>query len=428
VTARAAAYRLLQGALRSRRSIDDNFDDAVAGLEMRDRAFVRLLVATTLRRIGQIDDVLKRFVTGPPPPVEDALRIGAAQVLFLDTPAHAAVATTVDLVKRKGQDRLTGLVNAVMRKVVAEGKTIAATQDAAVLNTPAWLMARWTAAHGADAAKAIAASHLVEPPLDLTLKSGQPTPGLAGEMLPTGSWRVANGGRIDELPGFKGGAWWVQDAAAALPARILLHALGSVSGRTVIDLCAAPGGKAAQLANAGCRLTAVDLSKPRTALLKDNLQRLGLDAEIVVADARTWRPAAPADAVLLDAPCSATGTIRRHPDLPYIKRAEDVARFPAIQGALLSAAAAMVKPGGVVVYAVCALEPEEGEGVVDAFLAANAGWQREAVAPEAIGGRTDFITARGDLRTLPSMWPERGGLDGFFAAILRQHGSSPNRV
>lgn len=415
MTARAAAYRLLQGALRSRRPVDDNFDAAVQDLEPRDRAFVRLLVATCLRRLGQIDDVLKRFVTEPPPPAEDALRIGATQALFLDTPSHAVVSTTVELVKRKGQDRLIGLVNAVMRKLVSEGKALLAQQDQASLNTPAWLLERWTAAFGNDAALAISRAHLIEPPLDLTPRSADVD--VAGAIrLPTGNLRLTGGGRIEELPGYLDGQWWVQDAAAALPAQILMAALGDE--RRVIDLCAAPGGKTAQLANGGCTVTAVDLSKPRMALLSENLKRLKLSADSVIADGKVWQPQAPVDGVLIDAPCSATGTIRRHPDLPYIKRSEDFARFPDIQSALLNNASAMVKPGGVLVYSVCALEPAEGEGVIDAFLTAHPAWRRRPIAIESIGGEQQFVTPKGDLRTLPSMWAERGGLDGFYAAVL----------
>ena len=417
-TARAAAYALLQGAVRSRRPVDDQFAAAVAGLEPRDRGFARMTVATTLRRLGQIDDVLRRFVTDPAPPAEDALRIGAAQVLFLDTPPHAAVDTSVELVKRKGQDRLAGLVNAVMRRVVADGKAIVAEQDAARLNTPSWLFERWVAAFGDAAARDIGAAHLREPSLDLTMKSDRSEEALGGQRLPTGSIRLTGGGRIEDLPGFAEGDWWVQDAAAALPAKLLLAA-GDTTG-PIIDLCAAPGGKTAQLAAAGRNVTAVDMSKPRMALLKDNLSRLSLTAETVIADIATWRPAVPAAAILLDAPCSATGTIRRHPDLPHIKRAEDFARFPDIQRRLLAAAADMARPGGVLVYSVCALEPAEGEGVVDAFLADRADWQRDIITAEMVGGECAFVTSRGDLRTLPSMWPELGGLDGFYAALLRR--------
>lgn len=417
-TARAAAYGLLQGVLRSRRAVDDEFDETVANLEPRDRGFTRLLVALTLRRLGQIDAVLKKFVERePPPPAEDALRLGAAQILFLDTPSHAAVDTSVDLVKRKGQDRLVGLVNAVLRKVAAQGRDMLAAQDAAALNTPAWLMARWIAGHGEARAKEIAAAHLNEAPLDLTVKANS---ALEGERLPTGTIRLRDAGRIEELEGFNAGDWWVQDAAAALPAKVLCDALGNPAGKSVIDLCAAPGGKTAQLVAAGCEVTAVDLSKPRMKLLRDNLQRLSLEAKIVTSDARTWRPPQPADAVLLDAPCSATGTIRRHPDLPYVKRAEDFARFPDIQHQLLEAASATVKPGGIVVYSVCALEPEEGEGVVDRFLADHPDWKRRPVSPAAVGGETAFITPHGDLRTLPSMWADKGGLDGFYAAVLQK--------
>ncbi|MDX2225466.1 MAG: RsmB/NOP family class I SAM-dependent RNA methyltransferase [Rhodospirillaceae bacterium] len=424
--ARVAALSLLRGALRSRRAVDDGFDAATEGLDSRDRAFTRMLVATTLRRLGQIDDVLGRFIAHEPAALaQDSLRLGAAQALFLDTPAHAAVATTVELVKRSGQGRLAGLVNAVMRKVAGEGPTLVAAQDPGALNTPAWLRSRWVAAYGEDTAMAIARAHLVEPPLDLSAKDVAAAQALlpTAQVLPTGSLRVHHAGRIEELAGFATGAWWVQDAAATLPAKVLLGALaaatGGVADRRVFDLCAAPGGKTLQLAAAGAAVTAVDNAERRVRLLRENLARTGLAAESVVADVRAWQPADKAEAVLLDAPCSATGTVRRHPDLPYLKTAEDLARFPAVQGALLRAAANLVRPGGVLVYSVCALEPAEGEAVIDALLAERSDLVRAPIDPAWLGGEQGFLNSRGEVRTLPSHWPERGGLDGFFTTLIR---------
>lgn len=426
VGARKAALTLLDGVLRKHRSVDDAFDGLTAHLEGRDRAFVRLLVATTLRRFGQIDGVLKEFIAKKPAePVTDILRLGAAQLLFLGTPPHAAVATSVTLAKQ-GYGAASGFVNAILRRVAEKGAAIVAGQDAARLNTPGFLWTSWAKAFGEERARAIAGAHLQEAPLDLTLKdpatAAQFAADLKAEVLPTGSLRVAQGGRVQELKGFADGAWWVQDAAAALPARILMRALRDAAGdgaRTVIDLCAAPGGKTAQLANAGHRVTAVDIAPARLDVLRENLARLGLTADVVAADALAWRPAQLADAVLLDAPCSATGTIRRHPDLPILKTAINLKAFADAQGKLLAAAAAMVRPGGFILYSVCSLQPEERRAVVDAALAADPTLAHIPIPKDAVGD-DQLIDSSGDLGTFPFQWPGRGGLDGFYGALLRK--------
>jgi len=424
IAARAAALAMLNGVFERGISTDDQFDKATTKLEPRDRAFVRLLVATTLRRLGQIDLVLGNFVERRPPDrVINVLRLGAAQLLFIATPPHAAVATSVALVKQ-GHERHAGLVNAVLRRVSEKGAAMIATHDAAVVNTPIWLWQSWNAAFGEPAARATAEAHLAEPLLDITVKDSATRDAwaqrLEASVLPTGSLRRTGGGRIQDLEGFAEGAWWVQDAAAALPAKILLHALGDAVGKTVIDLCAAPGGKTAQLAAAGCKVTAVDTSADRLSLLRDNLKRLRLDATVVTADGVTWRPREPVDAVLLDAPCSATGTIRRHPDLPYLKKAQDIAAFAVVQRKLLAATVEMVKPGGYVFYAVCSLQAEERRAVVEAVLGENTAVARVKIPKEAVAGESQFIDAKGDLRTLPSQWPERAGLDGFYGTLLQK--------
>ena len=423
------ALDVFQGVAVDRRAVNDTFDAAVTALEPRDRAFVRMLVATALRRLGQIDAVLAQFITRPPvDEVRDCLRLGAAQALFLGTPPHAAVATTVALVRARGHFRLTGLCNAVMRKVVTEGPALVAAQDAARMNCPDWLWESWASAYGDDMAAQIALAHLGEPPVDFSLKDGAAADEwatrLEATVMTTGSLRRFATGRVTDMDGFKDGAWWVQDAAAALPARILLHALGGESAaratQRVIDLCAAPGGKSAQLASAGCRVTSVDLAEARVSLLRDNLVRLRLFADVVTADVLSWRPTAPADGVLLDAPCSATGTIRRHPDLPFLKQPGDIAGFAQNQRRLLAAAVDMVKPGGVLVYSVCSLQPEEGAAVVDAVLAQDNRVARVAIPPDAVNGIADALTPDGDLRTLPCHWAQQGGMDGFYAALLRR--------
>lgn len=425
--ARAAALAVLDDVLAQGAPLDESLAARIGvALEQRDRAFARNLAATALRRLGQIDELIAAYVARPlPPPAHTArniLRLGAAQLVFLDTPAHAAVNETVALASRRSAERYKGLVNAVLRRLAADGKARAAAQDAARLNTPAWLWQSWSAAYGEATARRIAEAHLAEPPLDFRLRGDAAdwAARLDAEILPTGSLRRRAGGLVAELPGYAEGAWWIQDAAAALPARLL----GDVQGRCVIDLCAAPGGKTAQLAAAGASVTAVEQSKPRLARVGENLARLKLAAELVVADAALWRPQAPADAVLLDAPCSATGTIRRHPDLPWRKAAKAVPALAAAQDRLLANAAPMVKPGGCLVYAVCSLQPEEGPAVVARFLAAHSDYALDPVAPSEIPGAAEFAAADGTLRTLPCHWAERGGLDGFYIARLRATGSA----
>jgi 16S rRNA (cytosine967-C5)-methyltransferase len=374
-------------------------------------------LATTLRRLGQIDQALAPMIERPLPAkakaVTDALRLGACQLLFLGTPPHAAVGETVALVAGLGGIAgYKGLVNAVLRRLDRERP-----QTDPARNTPDWLLESWTGAYGAAMARAIAGQHLVEAPLDLSVK-GDPeiwAQRLGAEILPTGSLRIAQAsGPVEELPGFAEGAWWVQDAAAALPVLLL--------GRPqrAIDLCAAPGGKTAQLAVAGAEVTAVDRSPARLERLARNLARLGLRANAVAADAANWRPEESAEAVLLDAPCSATGTIRRHPDLPWLKRAGDLAKLAQLQGHLLSNAVAMTKPGGLIVYAVCSLQPEEGIGRIETLLASGAPVVREAIRVEEIGGLAELLTPAGDLRTLPCHLSDKGGMDGFYAARLRR--------
>ena len=386
-------------------------------MEARDRGFARLLAATTLRRLGEIDQALQPMIERPLPAkanaVADAIRLGACQLLFLGTPPHAAVGETVALVSGLGGlAGYKGLVNAVLRRLDRERPN---TDPAR--NTPEWLMESWTGAYGAAKARAIAAQHLVEAPLDLSVKSDPETWAgqLGAELLPTGSLRIAEpSGPVEELPGFAQGAWWVQDAAAALPALLLGRP------RRAIDLCAAPGGKTAQLAATGAEVTAVDRSAARLERLARNLARLGLAANAVAADAASWQPEEPAEAVLLDAPCSATGTIRRHPDLPWLKRPSDLAKLAQLQERLLANAVSMTKPGGLLVYAVCSLQPEEGIGRIEALLASGAPVAREAIRAEEIGGLAELLTPAGDLRTLPCHLAAKGGMDGFYAARLRR--------
>jgi len=395
----------------------------LARLETRDRAFARLLVVTLLRRLGQVDAVLAHCLERPLAPAmartRGILRLGAVQLLFLGTPAHAAVSESLALAETVGQGRAKGLINAVLRRIDREGATLLAEQDAARLNAPDWLWQSWSETYGEETARAIAEAHLPEPPLDLSVKDDPAgwAERLSADVLPNGSLRLESGqGAVERLAGYEEGAWWVQDAAAALPARLL----GDVKGLRVADLCAAPGGKTSQLAAAGAEVVAVERTSSRARRLEQNLARLQLSAEVVVADARSWRPERPFDAVLLDAPCSATGTLRRHPDIAWLKAPADLPPLVALQDALLDAAVAMLAPGGCLVYATCSLQPEEGPERIAALLSRRPGLSLVPVEPAELPGLAEAVTKEGYLRSLPRHWPTRGGLDGFFAGRLRR--------
>jgi 16S rRNA (cytosine967-C5)-methyltransferase len=404
---REAAFDLLSAVLDHRRSLDEALG-ALPELPGRDRAAAHRLAAAVLRRLGTLDAVLEPFLRkAPPDPVRHVLRIGAAGLLLLDTPGHAAVATAVALARTRRLAPFAGMVNAVLRRVAAAGPAALADLDGPRLDTPAWLWTSW-----GDAARAIALAHQQEAPLDVTLRPGAALPA-GGDTLPTGSVRFPAGTRVSEISGFANGDCWVQDAAAALPARLL----DARPGERVADLCAAPGGKTSQLAAAGAQVTAVERDAARLARLRDNLRRWRLQAETVQADATSWQPNAPLDAVLLDAPCSATGTIRRHPEVPHIRRPRDVLALTEIQDRLLMAAVSVLRPGGRLVYSVCSLQPEEGAARVAAALA-RGGLRHDRFAPDELVALPEAITPDGFLRTLPCMWRERGGMDGFFAARL----------
>jgi 16S rRNA (cytosine967-C5)-methyltransferase len=421
-TARHVALDLIGAVLVRERPLDEAIEDsqAMAKLSLRDRAFARLLVATVLRRLGQIDALIRDCLATPLPPratqVHDILRLGIAQLLFLHTPPHAAVATSVDLAQSRGFLAHKGLVNAVLRRLSVEGPDRVVGQDAPALNTPSWLWQSWTRHYGEKIARAIATAHMREAPLDLTLRTEASgwDESLAATVLPTGTLRRPGGGAVSTLPGYAEGAWWVQDAAAALPARLF----GNVAGLDVIDLCAAPGGKTAQLADAGAFVTAIDRSSRRLERLVANMKRLSLPAATIAADALSWRPDHPVDAVLLDAPCSATGAIRRHPDVPHLKRPADVARLAAIQDRLLRAAIEMLRPGGTLVYCTCSLEPEEGPQRIDGLLRSGAPVERRPICADELDAPADWLTPEGDLRTLPFHLAEYDGIDGFYGARL----------
>jgi 16S rRNA (cytosine967-C5)-methyltransferase len=400
---RSLALSLLRAVLEQHRPLEEALD-RLPPAEARDRAAAHRLAASVLRRMGTLDAVLEPHLSkAPPPAVRLILLLGAAQLLFLGTPPHAAVGTAVDLARAEKLTPFARMVNAVLRRVADQGPALLASLDAARLDTPAWLWSAW----GAEA-RAIAEGHEAEAPLDITLAPGAAAPE-GGMALPTGSWRYPAGTRVPELAGFEAGAFWVQDAAAALPAALL----AARPGERVADLCAAPGGKTAQLAAAGAQVVAVERDARRLARLRENLSRLKLPAETVQADAASWTPGGLFDAVLLDAPCSATGTIRRHPDVAHIKKPRDVQALAEGQRVLLQAAARLLKPGGRLVYAVCSLQPEEG---VAQAAAGVAGLVAAPFVAEEVPGLPEAVTAEGHVRTTPALWRGRGGMDGFFCA------------
>lgn len=431
LTTRRIAAEILENVLRRRRPLDEQLDGSevhpgLAALDERDRALVRMLAATVLRRLGSLRYLLKLYMaSGVPaeaPRVETALLLGAAQILWLDVPNHAAVDVAVRLVQRdRRAARFPGLVNAVLRRVTREGEDDLRAAAAQPLDTPDWLFRRWTAHYGAEQASAMAQTQRQQPALDLTTKRdpAEWAARLRGIVLPTGSVRAVASGPVARLPGFAEGEWWVQDAAAALPARLF----GSVNGLRIVDMCAAPGGKTAQLALAGARVTAVDRSQQRLARLHDNLARLGLQAETVATDATQWE-AEPFDAVLLDAPCLATGAIRRHPDIAWLKRESDLPSIVDVQRRLLDRAVALTRPGGLLVYCTCSLEPEEGEQQIAGLLARDPRVRRKRLQADDVAGLAELVTPEGDLRTLPCHLPAEeprlGGLDGFYAARLER--------
>ncbi len=423
LAARAAALDLLRDVLRKSIPFDDAFDahPELRGLDPRDRGFVRLLVATVLRRLGQIDELVQGSLAKPGLPkatVHDILRLGTAQLVFLGTPAHAAVDTAVELAAARGAEPYKGLINAVLRRIGREGAALAAKQDAGRLNTPDWLWLAWRQAYGTGRTRAIVEAHLHEAPLDITVKRDPAgwAERLDATLLPTGSLRRPTGGSITELPGFAEGEWWVQDLAASLPAKLF----GDLAGKRVYDLCAAPGGKTAQLIAMGAAVTAVDRSAKRLERVHENLARLTLTAETLAADVATWNPGEPADAVLLDAPCSATGAIRRHPDILRVKTPEDIAKLAKAQNRLLAHAVDLVKPGGTLIYCTCSIQPEEGEAQIDRILERDPRVGRLPIEPGELAGMAELINDRGEVRSLPGMLPELGGIDGFFVARLRR--------
>ncbi|ALG70447.1 MFS transporter [Azospirillum thiophilum] len=423
LAARGVALDLLRDVLRKSVPFDDAFDahPELASLQPRDRGFVRMLVATVLRRLGQIDELIQSSLAKPGLPkaaIHDMLRLGTAQLVFLNTPAHAAVDTAVELAAARNAAPYKGLINAVLRRIGREGAAMAEKQDAGRLNTPDWLWLSWRSAYGTARTRGIVEAHLHEAPLDITVKSDPEgwAERLGAIVLPTGSLRRPAGGSVTELPGFEEGEWWVQDLAASLPAKLF----GDLAGKRVFDLCAAPGGKTAQLVVQGAQVTAIDRSARRLERVTENLKRLTLEAEVLATDAATWEPEAPADAVLLDAPCSATGAIRRHPDILRVKTPDDIAKLARAQSRLLARSVELLKPGGTLVYCTCSIQPEEGEVQIARLLRQDQRMERWPVTADELGGLSEAVNEVGEVRSLPGMLADLGGIDGFFVARLRR--------
>lgn len=431
---RALAVRLVSAVIDRRRALDDvlatEFTSGPgAELEPRDRGLARLIASTVLRRKGEIDAVIATFLERPLPDdrglLDTILECAAAQLMILQIAPHAVLNIAVEQCRHdRGARRFDRLANAVLRRISERGRDILVKlPEGTRLDIPDWLWKRWIATYGEATARQIADASLREAPLDVTplvdAEAADWNEKLGGKLLPTGSIRIVDPeARVDALPGFAEGTWWVQDAAAALPVRLF----GDVSGRRVADLCAAPGGKTVQLAARGAEVTAVDASAERLARVRENLTRMKLDAGIVKADVTTWAPSTTFDAVLLDAPCTATGTIRRHPDIPHLKRSTDLAPLVELQARMLDHAATLVSAGGMLVYCTCSLEHDEGEKQIERFLSCTPQFERSPLIPGEFGFEAAWITPAGDLRTLPHFSPGGelgvGGMDGFYAARL----------
>ncbi len=447
LAARELAVDLITSVLQDQRALDETLAKALSlptyrDLAARDIGLARTTAANALRYALPLNEVLAEFIEKPLPArqgrVAAILLAATAQLLLLRTPAHAAISLAVEQTARsRNSTHLKKFVNAVLRKVAERGPHAFSETDPVLAAIPEWLRRRWTLAYGAQMARSIAEASLHEAPLDLSLKNATEATTwaerLGARQLSTGSLRLQESGRVAELPGFGEGAWWVQDAASALPARLF----GSFSGADVADLCAAPGGKTAQLAARGANVTCVDSSSSRLDRSKENLERLHLKAEYVVADAASWRPGRTFDAVLLDAPCTATGTLRRHPDILHLKRDSDIAALAKLQQCILDNAACLVRPGGELIYATCSLQPEEGEQQIESFLERHADFQMIPITVADAGIEARWITTEGFLRTLPCWTPRtlsgedaaagdaglKTGMDGFFAARLRHRES-----
>ncbi|WP_417320881.1 16S rRNA (cytosine(967)-C(5))-methyltransferase RsmB [Emcibacter sp.] len=427
---RLAALYLLEQILDRGQALDGAFENCCRKypeLDQRDRAFVRYLVTTCLRRQGQINAIINfctpRNLTPKQAKIRYILQLGLTQLLYMEVPAHAAVDSSVRLAdqqKNQSVRQLKGLVNAVLRRVDREREIVAEKFADPFLNVPKWLRNSWIERFGKGPARRIMPPLLEEPSLDLTLKPGEDPEAwaekLGGTVTPFKGVRLERAGQVEKLPGFEEGHWWVQDLAARLPAELL----GAREGARVLDLCAAPGGKTAQSAAKGCKVTAVDISDKRLRRLRENMTRLSLDVDVVVSDAAEYRPEELFPYILLDAPCSSSGTLRRHPDMAWNKSPDDVESLADIQRRVLAAAVDMLSPGGTLIYCVCSMEAAEGPDQIRALLESDLPLNRDRIRPEEVPGLEQSIGPDGDLQTLPFHYP--GGMDGFYICRLKKDG------
>jgi 16S rRNA (cytosine967-C5)-methyltransferase len=425
MAARVAALALLEDVLGRKQALDHALENQqrFKALPQRERAFVRMLVSTALRRLGQVDDIIERASERSAPrnmSVQNILRLGVVQILFMDVADHAAVDTAVRLAGAQGLEKQKAFVNGLLRHVTRNGVEWRDRQDEARLNTPEWLLKIWIEDYGLGTAADIAQANLSEAPLDITVRDRKSRNFWASNFkateMATGTLRKMSGGAVHELQGFDEGHWWVQDAAAAIPAQLF----GDVSGQHVYDLCAAPGGKTLQLASMGARVSALDRSASRLKRLASNLERMKLAGmvEAVIADAGSWKPSQPAGYILLDAPCSATGTIRRNPDVAHLKTPGDINRLAGLQERLLHNAFDGLMVGGILVYCTCSLQKAEGEAQIARFLAACPDAARLPIMKDELGGFDEALTPEGDLRILPFHQAALGGMDGFYISRL----------
>lgn len=429
LNARKCALTLLDKVINRNTALDLALDMSTefSELTVRERAFTRMLLTTTIRRLGQIDDLITSAQDRPDAlkteVVRNILRLGVTQIFFMEVPDHASVDTCVRLTEEKNMHRQSGFVNAVLRTLIRGGTERLEKQDAARLNTPDWLLKLWIEDYGMRIAAQITKANMNEAPLDITVKdiADRPYWGnvLQASELSTGSLRRIVGGNIRDMEGFDDGKWWIQDAAAAIPALLF----GNINERHVIDLCAAPGGKTLQLASMGATVTAVDRSAKRLKRLEENLERMDLQkkVQIEVSDASSWNPIEAPQHILLDAPCSATGTIRRHPDTGYLKSPRDIEGLNSIQARLLNHAGDVLAVGGVLIYCTCSLQKSEGEHQVEAFLQSHPDFERLPINASEIGDYEELINKNGDLRIFPHHLAEHGGLDGFFVSRLTRN-------
>ncbi|MCO5734566.1 RsmB/NOP family class I SAM-dependent RNA methyltransferase [Rhizobium sp. SSA_523] len=429
---RAAAAKILAAVIDKKTSLDGMLDAvhgnaAYAALGDADRSLTRAILNATLRHLPRIDHAIATLLDSPLPDgaraLQQVLRVAATQILYLDVPAHAAVDLAVEQANRDPRNRrFAKLVNAVLRRMVREREDILQAGQA-ISPVPDWYRDRLTRAYGEAEARRIAEAQLSPAPIDITVKGDAAlwAERLSARPLPTGSLRLkAFDGSVTQLPGFDEGAWWVQDAAAALPAQLF----GPLQGKRIADLCAAPGGKTAQLISRGAKVIAVEQSANRAARLKENLDRLQLTADICNIDLFDYKPDEPLDGVLLDAPCSSTGTTRRHPDVLWTKGPQDIEKLAGLQARMLRHAITLVRPGGLIVFSNCSLDPLEGEDLVQDLLDEDHSVERVAINAADWPGLESAVNARGEFRTTPAMLPaseeHAGGMDGFFACVLRR--------